>query len=94
MTMTYVFTITKSNTTMGKTKITRKRWNASDSRILTTLAKKGKNNFEIAKVLNRTPIAIYERRRKLGLSLGEFPGSTATEKMVSYTATKILWGTL
>lgn len=79
---------------MRKTKITRKRWKPWETATIKKMIKQGKTNIEIAQALDRTPVAIYERRRHLKLSLGDFPGSKATQKITSKKVKRLFWGPL
>ena len=88
-----VITTTKSNT-MKKRKITRKRWSKTEVKMLKSLVKKGKNNYEIGEVLDRTPLSIYQARAKHGLSRGESSGQRFNEKYKPTKTNKIYWSTL
>lgn len=88
-----VITTTRSNT-MKKRKITRKRWTTEEVAKLKSLVKEGKSNYEIGKLLDRTPLSIYQARTKYGLSRGESCGDRFREKYKQRNPNKIYWSTL
>ena len=91
MTTMYVSTISKSSM-MNKPKITRKRWTKVELDLLKSLVRADKSNVDIAKRLDRTPLAIYQARMKLGLPRGESFHSNFSRKLTSSKkTTKIFW---
>ena len=48
-----------------KTKTAKRHWTKTDDSTLIELTQKQKSAVYIGKILNRTPIAVYERRSKL-----------------------------
>lgn len=90
---TSVFTTTKSNT-MRKRKITRKRWTPAEVDILKSLVNKGKSNHQIAQILDRTPLSIYQARAKHQLPRGESSGDNFRTRPLFHPKNKIFWSTL
>ena len=68
----------KPQNKMAKTKITRRRWTAQEHAFI-ALNKDNFSNEELAYILQRTPIAIYERRKVMGIGLGNLPQSAAVK---------------
>ena len=77
---------------MSKQKITRARWTKNHVNELKEFVSRDLDNHDIARRMNRTPLAIYTRRLSMGLNPGKHPGRDQSQLAYATTATRILWG--